>query len=149
MKVLIGLFLLMIASTGMASSVSCTYSIVDTSGTEKVTFTRSSYAIVNACENASQACFTELSKRKDNGVDKYSVCELKADDNLPNRPPFPPSSIVTCVSDLIDYDHRVARSYTGSGKNTQDACLEAERLCQSALMNRDVAEGFFCRFRKE
>lgn len=143
MKVLLGLFLLMMTSLSFAGET-CTYVIKDRYGYEFENHTRySSYSRDAACSDASWACNTALSNARAQGRYYDANCEMKYESGPVNpRPPFPPTS-VSCTTDLVDYYGSTIRSYSASGRTEYEACRQSDEFCSYEL-NRGDSRGRRC-----
>lgn len=137
MKALLGLFLLSIAGMSFAGET-CTYVIKDRYGYEYENHTRySSYSRDAACSDASWACSTALSNARAQGRYYDANCEMKYDGPNNPRPPYPPTTVVSCTTDLVDWYGSIIRSFSGTGYNQSEACRQSDQFCQYELQRGD------------
>lgn len=138
MKALLGLFLLSLASLSFAGET-CTFVIRDRYGYEFETHTRySSYSKDAACSDANWACSNALSNGRAQGRYYDANCEMKYDGPVNPRPPFPPTAVIMCTTDLVDWYGNTVRSFSGSGNSEWEACRQSEQFCQYELQRGDA-----------
>ena len=142
MKTLLALFLLTIASTTFAMD-SCTYSVKDRYGYEYENHTRLAYDRYEACREADYACRVAVSEGQRNGRYMDAFCEENNIIINPNRPPLPPTSTITCTTDIVDYYNVSIRSFTGYGQTQGQACAQSEEFCNYEL-SRNTNQGWRC-----
>lgn len=146
MKTLLALFLITVANASFAVD-SCTSVIKDRYGYNYETHTRVSYSKQAACSDADYACRMAISEGERNGKYLDSFCEVQDNIGTPNRPPYPPSSTMTCTTDIVDYYNVRIRSFTGSGQTLRQACSQSEEFCHYEL-SRNTGRGWRCQTRQ-
>lgn len=138
MKKLLALLLLTLASVSMADE-SCTYAIKDNYGYEYESVTRYGYSAQSACSDAAYECSRVLSNAQSSGRYYDARCELKYGPVTPSRPPLPPTAMVSCRTDLVDYYNQIVRSFSGSGRSEYEACGQSNEFCQYELSRGNTA----------
>ena len=129
MKKLLALLLLTLSSLAMANE-SCTYVIRDNYGYEYESITRYGYSTQSACSDAAYECSRTLSYAQSSGRYYDAQCALKYGPVNPSRPPLPPTAMVSCRTDLVDYYNQIVRSFSGSGRSEYEACSQSNQFCQ-------------------
>lgn len=150
------LFALLALSFSLAASAEiCTAVIQDSRGYEWETFTRSSYSMPAACDQAQYDCNSALSWARSQGRYYDAQCVLKWQNDPgpwpnpypnpypnpnPNPNPYPnpgPGRDLMCQTDLVDIYGRVVRSFTALGPNEPSACAQSDNFCKSELSRND------------
>lgn len=145
MKTLLALILLSVASVSFAAD-QCTFSIKDRYGYEFEQHTRISYSQSAACSDAEYACRVALSDGQRRGQYMDASCVQSGGALPPSRPPFPPTAMVMCTTDMVDYYGRIVRSFSGNGATQWEACNQSDQFCNYEL-SRDTSRGYRCETR--
>jgi hypothetical protein len=139
MKTLLAFFLLSISGLAFASE-SCTYLIKNNRGMEVQSITRSSYSKEAACGQANYDCSSKISEINSQGRSRDLICVLDSEINVP---PIPPSSMVMCSTDLLDFFGQAIRTFSASGWTMYEACRQSEEFCRYEL-SRGNSNGYRC-----
>jgi len=145
MKTLLALFLMSVSTVSFAID-SCSYVIKDRYGYQYETHTRMAYGKYAACSDADYACRSALSEGQRQGKYMDAFCEENDGVITPNRPPLPPTSTITCTTDIVDYWDVSIRSFTGYGQTIGQACAQSEEFCNYEL-SRNTTRGWRCQTR--